>query len=262
MSHTPRKRFGQNFLIDESVIACIIDAIQPREDQHLVEIGPGKGVLTKFLADRCRQLDLIEIDRDLVVLLEKKYLDTTHIVIHQLDALQLDLACLSDTQHDEKLRLIGNLPYNISTPLLFHLLDQAAFIADMHFMLQKEVADRLSASPGSKKYGRLSVVTQYLCNVCHLFDVVPESFNPRPKVWSSFIKLIPHQQPPVDIESFTLLNAVITQAFSQRRKTIRNTLSKLMTAEQIRSVNIDPGRRAETLSLQEFADLTRLVKGN
>lgn len=262
MSHQPRKRFGQNFLTDESVISRIIDAIQPRKDQHLVEIGPGKGVLTQFLADRCQQLDLIEIDRDLVVLLEKNYLGTTHVVIHQLDALQLELACLNAAQYDGKLRLIGNLPYNISTPLMFHLFDQAELIADMHVMLQKEVADRLSASPGSKKCGRLSVITQYRCKVCHLFDVAPESFNPRPKVWSSFIKLIPHQQPPVDIESFTLFNTVVTQAFSQRRKTIRNTLSKLMTAEQISSVNIDPGRRAETLSLQEFADLTRLASGH
>lgn len=267
MSHQPRKRFGQNFLTDESVVARIIQTIQSQNDQHLVEIGPGQGVLTDFLVSSCQQLDLIELDRDLAELLEKKYAGVTHVMTHQLDALKLDLVRLIKAEQSvdsdaNKLRLIGNLPYNISTPLMFHLLDQSEFILDMHFMLQKEVADRLAATAGTKKYGRLSVITQYLCHVHHLFDVAPESFNPRPKVWSSFIQLVPHQQPLVEIESFDLFNSVVTLAFSQRRKTIRNTLSKLMTAEQISSVNIDPGRRAETLTLQEFSDLTRLVAHN
>ena len=264
MSHKPRKRFGQNFLTDQQVVQRIINSISPRKDQSLVEIGPGQGVLTEFLADSCQHLDLIEIDRDLVAMLRKRYFDKPNLVIYQLDALQLNLQQIlnsPDSSIDEtgKFRLIGNLPYNISTPLIFHLLEQAAWITDMHFMLQKEVADRIAATPGSKQYARLSVITQYLCQVTRLFDVAPDSFKPVPKVWSSFVKLTPHSVPPVQVESFQAFNMVVTSAFSQRRKTLRNTLSKLLTAEQIRSINIDPGRRAETLSLQEFADLTRLA---
>lgn len=264
MSHKPRKRFGQNFLTDESVVLRIIHSINPQLDQHLVEIGPGQGVLTSFLAEASQKLDLVEIDRDLVRFLKKQYSETPHLSIHQLDALKLNLSELlaaSSTHSDDgtRLRLIGNLPYNISTPLLFHLLEQSEYIVDMHFMLQKEVADRIAATPGNKQYARLSVITQYLCKVSKLFDVAPESFNPQPKVWSSFVKLTPHLQPPVVVDSFPLFTTVVTQAFSQRRKTLRNTLSKLLTAEQISSVNIDPGRRAETLSLEEFADLTGLV---
>ncbi|MEE9413467.1 MAG: 16S rRNA (adenine(1518)-N(6)/adenine(1519)-N(6))-dimethyltransferase RsmA [Methylococcales bacterium] len=264
MKHTPRKRFGQNFLTDQEVIHNIINAIHPQKDQHLVEIGPGQGALTGLLADTCQQLDLIEIDRDLVARLNIQYADNTHLVIHQLDALKLDLSKLLPVSNNlldvpEKMRLIGNLPYNISTPLLFHVLKQAQLITDMHFMLQKEVADRIAAQPGNKQYARLTVITQYLCKVSKLFDVAPESFSPQPKVWSSFVKLTPHPAPPVVVNSFQIFNTVVTQAFSQRRKTLRNTLSKLLTAEQINSVNIDPGRRAETLSLEEFAQLSRLV---
>ena len=188
----------------------------------------------------------------------------THLFIHQLDALKLNLSELLPVSNNSldvpgKMRLIGNLPYNISTPLLFHVLKQSQLITDMHFMLQKEVADRLAAQPGNKQYARLTVITQYLCKVSKLFDVAPESFNPQPKVWSSFVKLVPHPEPPVVIDSFQVFNLVVTQAFSQRRKTLRNTLSKLLTAEQINSVEIDPSRRAETLSLEEFAQLSRLV---
>ncbi|MEE9346348.1 MAG: 16S rRNA (adenine(1518)-N(6)/adenine(1519)-N(6))-dimethyltransferase RsmA [Methylococcales bacterium] len=264
MKHKPRKRFGQNFLTDQQVIFSIINAIHPQQDQHLVEIGPGQGALTSLLADTCQQLDLIEIDRDLVARLNRQYADKTHLVIHQLDALKLDLSELLPLSNNPldvsgKMRLIGNLPYNISTPLLFHVLKQSHSITDMHFMLQKEVADRLAAQPGNKQYARLTVITQYLCKVSKLFDVAPESFNPQPKVWSSFVKLTPHSEPPIVIDSFQVFNTVVTQAFSQRRKTLRNTLSKLLSAEQIKSVDIDPGRRAETLSLEEFAQLSRLV---
>ncbi|MEE9412124.1 MAG: 16S rRNA (adenine(1518)-N(6)/adenine(1519)-N(6))-dimethyltransferase RsmA [Methylococcales bacterium] len=264
MKHKPRKRFGQNFLTDEQVVLQIINSIYPQQDQHLVEIGPGQGALTSLLADSCQQLDLIEIDRDLVARLNRQYADKTHLGIHQLDALKLDLSELLPVSKNSldvpgKMRLIGNLPYNISTPLLFHVLKQSQLITDMHFMLQKEVADRLAAQPGNKQYARLTVITQYLCKVSKLFDVAPESFNPQPKVWSSFVKLVPHPEPPVVIDSFQVFNLVVTQAFSQRRKTLRNTLSKLLTAEQINSVDIDPSRRAETLSLEEFAQLARLV---
>ncbi len=269
MKHKPRKRFGQNFLINEQVISRIINSIHPQNNQHLVEIGPGQGVLTQFLADACQTLDLVEIDRDLVAFLKRKYGHQTHLTIHQLDALELDLSKLltsykntEGADNKVKLRLIGNLPYNISTPLMFHLLKQSEAIVDMHFMLQKEVADRITASPGSKKYARLSVITQYLCKASHLFDVAPESFNPQPKVWSSVVKLTPHVQPPVVIERFEVFNHLVTQAFSQRRKTLRNTLSSLLSAEQISSVDIDPGRRAETVSLKEFADLTGLLSND
>jgi 16S rRNA (adenine1518-N6/adenine1519-N6)-dimethyltransferase len=264
MKHKPRKRFGQNFLTDQQVIFSIINAIHPQQDQHLVEIGPGQGALTSLLAESCQQLDLIELDRDLVARLKIQYADKMHMVIHQLDALKLDLSKLLPVSSNPQkapgnMRLIGNLPYNISTPLLFHVLKQAPLITDMHFMLQKEVADRIAAQPGNKQYARLSVITQYLCKISKLFDVAPESFNPQPKVWSSFVKLVPHPEPPVVVDSFQIFNSVVTQAFSQRRKTLRNTLSKLLTAEQINSVNIDPGRRAETLSLEEFAQLARLL---
>jgi 16S rRNA (adenine1518-N6/adenine1519-N6)-dimethyltransferase len=264
MKHKPRKRFGQNFLTDEQVVFSIINAIHPQQDQHLVEIGPGQGALTSLLAETCQQLDLIEIDRDLVARLKTQYADKTHLIIHQLDALKLDVTQLlpvsgKPLDAPSKMRVIGNLPYNISTPLLFHLLNQSQSITDMHFMLQKEVADRITAQPGNKQYARLTVITQYLCKVSKLFDVAPESFNPQPKVWSSFVKLVPHSEPPVIVDSFQIFNSVVIQAFSQRRKTLRNTLSKLLSAEQIKSVDIDPGRRAETLSLEEFAQLSRLV---
>ncbi|MEE9413300.1 MAG: 16S rRNA (adenine(1518)-N(6)/adenine(1519)-N(6))-dimethyltransferase RsmA [Methylococcales bacterium] len=264
MKHTPRKRFGQNFLTDQQVINEIVSAIHPQQDQYLVEIGPGQGALTSLLVDNCRQLDLIEIDRDLVARLISQYADNTHLVIHQLDALKLDLSKLLPVTSNpldvpEKMRLIGNLPYNISTPLMFHVLKQAQLIIDMHFMLQKEVADRIAAQPGCKQYARLSVITQYLCKISKLFHVAPDSFNPQPKVWSSFVRLTPHKEPPVVINSFQSFNTVVTQAFSQRRKTLRNTLSKSLSSQQINSVDIDPGRRAETLSLEEFAQLSCLL---
>ncbi|MCH9699159.1 MAG: 16S rRNA (adenine(1518)-N(6)/adenine(1519)-N(6))-dimethyltransferase RsmA [Gammaproteobacteria bacterium] len=264
MAHKPRKRFGQNFLTDEVVISQIIDAINPQVHQHLVEIGPGQGALTDRLCNHCQSLNLIELDRNLTVMLERRYTGSDQVRIHQLDALQLDLTELieantSNRATPDTFRLIGNLPYNISTPLIFHLLDQADCIDDMHFMLQKEVAERLAANPGSKQYGRLSVISQYHCEIHRLFNVSPDSFYPAPRVWSSIVRLVPHASPPVVIHAFNAFNQLVTQAFAQRRKTLRNTLSGLLTPEQLQACDIDPGRRAETLSLDEFARLANQV---
>ena len=258
MTHTPRKRFGQNFLHDHTIIYNIISSIQAKPDEHWVEIGPGQGALTGPLLKKGLRLDVVELDRDLVMLLKEKYRIYDNLQIHSADALTFDFSALAKAK--EKLRIIGNLPYNISTPLMFHLLDNANCIEDMHFMLQKEVVDRICATPGSKKYGRLSVMMQYYCATEHLFDVPPESFDPAPKVMSAIVRLVPHQQPPVEVNDMEKLNRVVTQAFSQRRKTLRNSLKKLIDEEAIIALNIDPTLRAEALSLNDFAKLSNLLQ--
>jgi 16S rRNA (adenine1518-N6/adenine1519-N6)-dimethyltransferase len=258
MSHKARKRFGQNFLHDHNVIYNILSNIHANEGEHWVEIGPGLGAITEPLLQEKITLDVVELDRDLVKFLIDKFKDKENFSIHSADALNFDFASLA--KQGEKLRIIGNLPYNISTPLLFHLLDSAYCIEDMHFMLQKEVVDRICAEPGSKKYGRLSVMIQYYCETELVFDVPPESFDPIPKVMSAIIKLTPHKTPPVEIESIEKLNKVVTTAFSQRRKTIRNSLKNLITEEQIVALNIDPTLRAESISLSEFASLSQIIQ--
>ncbi|HEY8160204.1 MAG TPA: 16S rRNA (adenine(1518)-N(6)/adenine(1519)-N(6))-dimethyltransferase RsmA [Methylobacter sp.] len=258
MAHTPRKRFGQNFLHDHNIIYNIISSIQAKPDQHWVEIGPGQGALTEPLLKEGMHLDVVELDRDLVVLLREKFKQYPNLKIHSADALRFDFSSLAD--EDEKLRVIGNLPYNISTPLMFHLLDNASCIEDMHFMLQKEVVDRICAAPGSKKYGRLSVMMQYYCATELLFDVPPESFDPAPQVMSAIVRLVPHRQPPVAVNDMAKLNRVVTQAFSQRRKTLRNSLKKLIAEEEIAALGIDPTLRAESISLAEFASLSNLLQ--
>ncbi len=257
MTHIARKRFGQNFLHDHNIIYSIIAHLQLSENQHWVEIGPGQGALTAPLLAQNLQLDVVELDRDLVELLKRKFTSQAKLTIHSADALNFDFAGLA--QEGEKLHIIGNLPYNISTPLLFHLLDSSHCIADMHFMLQKEVVDRICAAPGSKQYGRLSLMMQYFCQAELLFDVPPESFDPVPKVMSAIIRLIPHPQPPVTISSMESFSQLVSHAFSQRRKTIRNSLRNLLTAEQIASIGIKPDARAETLTLEEFAALSNLA---
>jgi len=256
MAHTPRKRFGQNFLHDHTIIYNIISSIQARPDQHWVEIGPGQGALTEPLLNEGVRLDVVELDRDLVVLLNQKFKQYSNLQIHSADALRFDFSSLAD---GEKLRIIGNLPYNISTPLMFHLLDNAYCIEDMHFMLQKEVVDRICAVPGSKKYGRLSVMMQYYCLPELLFEVPPESFDPIPQVMSAIVRLVPHLQPPVAVNEVSKLNRVVTQAFSQRRKTLRNSLKKLIAEEDIVGLGIDPTLRAESISLAEFARLSNVL---
>ncbi len=257
MTHTARKRFGQNFLHDHNIIYSIISHIQAEANQHWVEIGPGQGALTAPLLAQNVQLDVVELDRDLVSLLQRKFSTQTNLTIHSADALNFDFAGLA--QQGEKLHVIGNLPYNISTPLLFHLLSSSNCIEDMHFMLQKEVVDRICAAPGSKQYGRLSVMMQYYCEGELLFDVPPESFDPIPKVMSAIIRLVPHAQPPVVVTNMETFAQIVSHAFSQRRKTIRNSLKNLLTEEDIAGLGINPSARAETLGLEAFAQLSNLA---
>jgi len=254
LRHVARKRFGQNFLHDQQVINRIISSIAPKPTDLLVEIGPGQAALTRPLLDSGAELHLIELDRDLVTRLEEKFAGEPNITIHSCDALKANIPEL--TGH-RPFRLIGNLPYNISTPLIFHVLQWNELVIDMHFMLQKEVVDRMAAAPGSKIYGRLSVMTQYRANVMPLFDVQPGSFVPVPKVCSSIVRLQPLKAPPVDAGSVENMNKVVTAAFSMRRKTLRNSLRNLLNEDQIIAAGIDPGQRAEQLSLSEFAALAR-----
>jgi 16S rRNA (adenine1518-N6/adenine1519-N6)-dimethyltransferase len=257
MKHKARKRFGQNFLHDQQVIDRIISSIAPQASDLLVEIGPGQAALTRPLLESGAELHLIEIDRDLVARLQKQFSDDKNITIHSCDALRVNLP---EITANRPFRLIGNLPYNISTPLIFHVLQWHDKVIDMHFMLQKEVVERMAAKPGSKTYGRLSVMTQFRCNVTPLFDVLPESFSPAPRVCSSIVRLQPLAAPPADAGSFKNLERVVAAAFSQRRKTLRNSLRECFSADQILAAGIDPGQRAEQLSLSQFASLARALQ--
>lgn len=257
--HIARKRFGQNFLHDHAVIQAILANLQIQPTDRWVEIGPGQGALTQPLAKEARSLDIIELDRDLVALLKTGFTGQAHVRIHSADALKFDFSRLAE--NDNKLRIVGNLPYNISTPLLFHLLDGTSQIADMHFMLQKEVVDRICAVPGSKKYGRLSIMMQYHCRAESLFDVYPESFDPVPQVMSSIIRLIPHVDKPVAVNDKALFDSLVTQAFSQRRKTLRNALKTVVSEDVFTQANIDPVARAETVSIAGYANLANILAG-
>lgn len=256
--HKARKRFGQNFLHDQRIIYQIIESLQLEPSQHWVEIGPGQGALTAPLVAAGVKLDIVELDRDLVALLQRSYAHNPRLNIHSADALTFDFGSLASVA--EKLHLIGNLPYNISTPLLFHLLSFAPSIEHMTFMLQKEVVDRMCAEPGSKAYGRLSIMLQYYCATEFLFAVPPESFDPAPKVTSAMIRLTPHQTPPVAVKDTNLLGKIVTQAFSQRRKTLRNALKKMVDDATLEALDIDPSRRPETLSLAEYAKICDAVQ--
>ncbi len=247
--HRARKRFGQNFLRDTGIIDRIHRAVRPQPDDAVVEIGPGQGALTEQLASCGAELTLVELDRDLVAILEKQLARHSHVNIIQADALKTDFGALHP---DKALRIIGNLPYNISTPLIFHLLSFHGRIRDMHFMLQKEVVDRLAAVPGSKAYGRLSLMTQYYCEVEALFDVPPEAFSPRPKVQSAVVRLTPHATLPLLADDVAHLQAVLRSAFNQRRKTLRNALKQIATSEQLEAAGINPGARPETLALEDY----------
>jgi|SRR5690554_3705304 len=250
-----RKRFGQNFLHDEAIIADIISAISPQSDQHLVEIGPGRGALTAPLLAECGWLDVVELDRDLVPILAKQFSADKHLQIHEADALQFDFRTL--VKSAEKLRVIGNLPYNITTPLLFHLLEQASAIEDMCFMLQREVVERICAAPGGKSYGRLSIMIQYQCIVEQLFIVPPTAFDPPPKVESAIIYLQPRQQFLGGDVCMKTLGDLVTKAFSQRRKTIANTLKNSISTTVLEAHGIDPAQRPETLSVEQYVALAR-----
>jgi len=257
LNHRPRKRFGQNFLHDPGIIQRIVQVIAPQSDDNLVEIGPGQGAITTELLPLVHQMHAIELDRDLVGPLAARCAALGDLQIHNTDALKFNYATLAEP--DRPLRVVGNLPYNISTPLLFHLLDQSTHIRDMHFMLQKEVVDRMAAGPGSKIYGRLSVMLQARAVVTPLFRIGPGAFNPPPKVDSAFVRLQPCHPPPYRIDDWHIFSLVVSHAFSQRRKTLRNSLRQVLPAEMIEAARLDPGTRAEQLSVADFANLANLA---
>ena len=250
----PRKRFGQNFLEDSGVINRIERAVAPREQDHLVEIGPGRGALTDALIGSGCRLDVIELDRDLTTGLLAAFSIHPHFRLHSADALQFDYASLLDASHadDKRLRIVGNLPYNIATPLIFRLLASAGIIEDMHFMLQREVVQRLAAEPGSGHWGRLGIMAQFHCHVEHLFDVPPTAFNPPPKVQSAVVRLVPWRSSPWPAVDIDRLRNTVQAAFAKRRKTLRNNLKGLASDAQLEALHIDPGARAETLELTDF----------
>ena len=255
--HRARKRFGQNFLHDAGVIHRILRAIHALPDEHMLEIGPGQGALTEGLLNSGARLDVIELDKDLIPLLQMKYGNNPQFTLNQGDALKFDFNSLG--AEPNSLRVVGNLPYNISTPLIFHLLDNAGLIRDMHFMLQKEVVQRLAAEPGGGDWGRLSIMVQYHCRVEHLFNVGPGAFNPPPKVDSAIVRLVPHAVLPHPAKDHRLLEKVVREAFNQRRKTLRNTLKTLMTSEQIEAAGVDGSKRPEQLDLAAFVRLADLL---
>jgi len=248
---TARKRFGQNFLIDSGVIQNIINYISPQTEQHFVEIGPGRGALTYPLLEYPIVLDAIEIDRDLIQRWQK--IQQPSFTLHTGDALRFDLKTIN--RNNKKLRIVGNLPYNISTPLLFHLLNQIESIQDLHFMLQKEVAERMAAQPHNRQYGRLSIMIQYACQVTLLFDVPPTAFKPIPQVTSSLVRLIPHSTLPYPAKDYELFKQLVTQAFNQRRKTLRNALKKWFDNDDWEQLNIDPISRPENITVQQYVQL-------
>ncbi|GAB4346613.1 MAG: 16S rRNA (adenine(1518)-N(6)/adenine(1519)-N(6)) -dimethyltransferase RsmA [Gammaproteobacteria bacterium] len=256
MIHRPRKRFGQNFLHDPGVIQRIVAAIDPQPDEHLVEIGPGRGAITRPLLEKRALLDVIELDRDLIEPLHALEVQGARPRVHNADALRFDFRALSS---GERLRIVGNLPYNISTPLIFHLLEQIDVIRDMHFMLQREVVKRIAAQPGTSDWGRLGIMVQYYCRVTPLFGVAPGAFHPAPRVHSSVVRLIPHATPPVPLDDPARLARITAQAFSRRRKTLRNALRGLVDEQTLQALGIDPQRRPETLTLTEFAALANSI---
>lgn len=255
--HKARKRFGQNFLIDHGIIRDIVRAVHPHKDDQIVEIGPGKGAITQLLADSCDNISVIELDRDLVPWLKVKFEKHPNFQLFQADALQFDFAQL--IKGDRPLRIVGNLPYNISTPLIFHLLTYSTQVRDMHFMLQKEVVKRMAAKPGDSAYGRLGIMVQYYCAVENLFEVPPTAFDPAPKVDSAIVRLVPHAQLPFIANNIKTLETLVNVAFQQRRKTLRNSLKQLLTAEQLVSLPVDMTLRPEDISLQEYVAISNLL---
>ena len=247
MKHIARKRFGQHFLTDGAIIDAIVDAIAPEPGQALVEIGPGLGAMTDPLVARCHKLTVIELDRDLAQRLRKR----PELDVIESDVLQVDFAALS-LARGQQLRVVGNLPYNISTPILFHLLDASEHVIDQHFMLQKEVVDRMAAAPGSKDYGRLSVMLQWRYAIESVLDVPPESFDPPPRVDSAVVRMRP--VPPVPGVDAALLGEMVRVAFSQRRKLLRNTLGRWL-GERGYAGSFDVQRRAEEVPVSEYLAL-------
>lgn len=255
MAHRPRKRFGQHFLIDVAVIDAIVNSISPSVSDVVVEIGPGQGAITHRLAASAGTLHAIELDRDLAADLRARFVATPSVTVHEADALNFDYATLG-----EKLRVVGNLPYNISTPLLFHLLRYREHISDMHFMLQKEVVDRMAASPGGKSYGRLSIMLGCHFQIDALFDVERHAFDPAPAVTSAVVRLAPLPRGTFKIVDEAGLSRLVATAFSQRRKTIRNALREAVEEQDLVAIGIDPGLRPEAISISQYVQLSnRLV---
>jgi len=259
LGHRARKRFGQNFLHDEYIIDQIVSAIAPEVGQNIVEIGPGLGALTEPVAELISNMTCIELDRDLATRLRQHPFLQEKLTVIEADVLSVDFSSLL-TNGDSKIRVFGNLPYNISTPLIFHLFDQIDVIEDMHFMLQYEVVKRLCAGVGDSLYGRLSIMCAYYCQALPVLMVPPHSFKPAPKVESAIIRLLPHQSPPVKVDSVKALEKIVSIAFNQRRKTLKNSLSSVLTVEQLSQSDIDPNVRAQDLSLAEYAILANLYE--
>lgn len=254
MHHSPRKRFGQNFLVDQQIIAQIIAEIYPQKGDRIIEIGPGLGALTRPLLQAIDHLDVVEIDRDIVSRLEKEF-TPEKLTIHATDALKFDFSTLLG----DKLRIVGNLPYNISTPLLFHLSQFPEHILDMHFMLQKEVVERMVGMPATSEYGRLSVMLQYRFDMEYIFSVPAESFRPIPKVESAIVRMIPRHPSTLKAKNEVLFSQIVAAAFSQRRKTLRNTLHHYLEADDFNALGIDPGLRAENLAVEEFVAIANFL---
>ncbi|HSQ68609.1 MAG TPA: 16S rRNA (adenine(1518)-N(6)/adenine(1519)-N(6))-dimethyltransferase RsmA [Steroidobacteraceae bacterium] len=252
-----KKRLGQHFLHDPGTIARIVRAVSPQPGQRIVEIGPGRGAITVPLLEVAGRIDVVEIDADVIPLLEARCAGHGELRVHLADALRFDLLTLRGA--GDRLRLVGNLPYNVSTPLLFHFVDQLDAIEDMHFMLQKEVVDRIAAKPGSRDYGRLTVMLAPKVGVRRLFDIGTGAFSPPPRVVSSFFALHPHREPPFPIGDPRIYARVVSAAFGQRRKTLRNSLAGMLTARAIEAAGVDPGARPETLAPQQFAALAAHV---
>lgn len=256
VGHQARKRFGQNFLHDPGVIEQIIRAINPKPDDAIVEIGPGLGALTEEILAVNPRLQVVELDRDLIPVLRTKFFNFPEFRIHEADALKFDF---SELMADRPLRIIGNLPYNISTPLIFHLLAQADVVQDMHFMLQKEVVQRMAAIPGENNYGRLGIMTQYFCKVQPLFEVGSGAFRPAPKVDSAIVRLVPHRTLPHPAKDLATLQAVVRTAFNARRKTLRKALGGMVSVAQLQSLGINDGLRPENLGLADYVAIADLL---
>jgi 16S rRNA (adenine1518-N6/adenine1519-N6)-dimethyltransferase len=291
MKHIAKKRFGQNFLTDQSIIGSLVDAISPKVDDLMVEIGPGLGALTTPLLQKLSKLHVVELDRDIIDWMQNNH-PVAKIEIHHCDALKFDFRTLlsgsdqaliarrqreSDETVQEvrreaddavnttsdpamnRIRVVGNLPYNISTPILFHLLDNVNSIIDMHFMLQKEVVERMVAEPSSAAYGRLSVMLQYRLQMEYLFTVPPEAFDPAPKVESAFVRCVPHATLPYIAKDEKLFSEVVLAAFGQRRKTLRNTLKNILNDAGFEALQIDSQLRAENLHVADFVAITNYL---
>jgi 16S rRNA (adenine1518-N6/adenine1519-N6)-dimethyltransferase len=255
MKHIARKRFGQNFLTDTGVLNNIISVINPQSDDSMVEIGPGLAAMTRLLLQGVKHLHVVELDRDLVTRLKKEF-DPARVEVHAGDALKFDFTQIP-VAAGQKLRIVGNLPYNISSPLLFHLADIAPLVQDQHFMLQKEVVERMVASPGSKAFGRLSVMLQWRYHMDLMFVVPPTAFDPPPRVDSAIVRMIPKAEPlPCDLKK---LEVTVTKAFSQRRKVIRNCVAGMFTEAQLIEAGIDPQLRPEAVPLEQFVALANLL---